>query len=296
MADQPELRYHDCPSTQAEVLIAAPAAVVWALVCDIQLPARFSSEFNGGEQLGGASSCRPPGARSWCSPGCNHSTRRSATGRPRPRSASSSPSRCWAGRSATRTCRRPLCGGSRWRPDADGAHRYEAHPVDADRARAERHQHGHRGHAGQGIPDPATAPLGEHSANMAATLCLHQGSRRNSRASGLTPGGRAGTLSALPEHATGPTGPGARCRTPACAGPSESRETGFVAVADRRSPRSDGNSRWDPDRVAVGGAPGDGNAEETRAQPGVHRGQQHHQRRHAGVDVPEYGDGHQASD
>ena len=62
MADQPELRYRDCPSTQAEVLIAAPAAVVWALVCDIQLPARFSSEFNGGEWLGGASS-PAPGAR-----------------------------------------------------------------------------------------------------------------------------------------------------------------------------------------------------------------------------------------
>jgi hypothetical protein len=44
------------------VLIAAPAAVVWALVCDIQLPARFSSEFNGGEWLDGASS-PAPGAR-----------------------------------------------------------------------------------------------------------------------------------------------------------------------------------------------------------------------------------------
>jgi hypothetical protein len=62
VADQPELRYSDCPSTQAEVLIAAPAAVVWALVCDIQLPARFSSEFNGGEWQDGASS-PAPGAR-----------------------------------------------------------------------------------------------------------------------------------------------------------------------------------------------------------------------------------------
>ena len=62
MPDQPELRYIDCPSTQAEVLIAAPAAVVWALVCDIQMPARFSSEFNGGEWLDGASS-PAPGAR-----------------------------------------------------------------------------------------------------------------------------------------------------------------------------------------------------------------------------------------
>ena len=59
MADQPELRYRDCPSAEAEVLIAAPPAVVWALVCDIQVPARFSSEFNGGEWLDGASSPAP---------------------------------------------------------------------------------------------------------------------------------------------------------------------------------------------------------------------------------------------
>ena len=51
MPDQPELRYSDCPTTQADVLIAAPAPVVWALVCDIQLPARFSNEFNGAEWL-----------------------------------------------------------------------------------------------------------------------------------------------------------------------------------------------------------------------------------------------------
>jgi hypothetical protein len=62
VADQRELRYSDCPSTEAEVLIAAPVAIVWPLVCDIQLPARFSSEFNGGEWLDGASS-PAPGAR-----------------------------------------------------------------------------------------------------------------------------------------------------------------------------------------------------------------------------------------
>lgn len=68
MPDQPELRYLDCPTTQAELTIAAPAPVVWALVCDIQLPARFSSEFDGGEWLDGAS--RPAlGARFT---GCNY--------------------------------------------------------------------------------------------------------------------------------------------------------------------------------------------------------------------------------
>ena len=44
------------------MIVAAPVPVVWALVCDIQLPARFSSEFDGGEWLDGAT--RPePGAR-----------------------------------------------------------------------------------------------------------------------------------------------------------------------------------------------------------------------------------------
>ncbi len=55
MPDQPELRYRDCPSTQADLVITAAPPVVWALVCDIQLPARFSSEFDGGQWLDGAS-------------------------------------------------------------------------------------------------------------------------------------------------------------------------------------------------------------------------------------------------
>jgi hypothetical protein len=57
--DQPELHFSDCPTTQADVLIAAPAAVVWDLVCDIQLPARFSTEFEGGQWLDGASAPAP---------------------------------------------------------------------------------------------------------------------------------------------------------------------------------------------------------------------------------------------
>jgi Polyketide cyclase / dehydrase and lipid transport len=55
MKDQPELRYRDCPTTHIDQVIAASAPVVWALVCDIQLPARFSSEFDGGQWLDGAS-------------------------------------------------------------------------------------------------------------------------------------------------------------------------------------------------------------------------------------------------
>jgi hypothetical protein len=49
-----ELRYADCPTTEAELVIAAPPTVVWPLVCDIAMPARFSSEFQGGQWLDGA--------------------------------------------------------------------------------------------------------------------------------------------------------------------------------------------------------------------------------------------------
>jgi hypothetical protein len=49
-----ELRYADCPTTEAELLIDALPSVVWPLICDIQTPARFSSEFQGGQWLGGA--------------------------------------------------------------------------------------------------------------------------------------------------------------------------------------------------------------------------------------------------
>jgi uncharacterized protein YndB with AHSA1/START domain len=49
-----ELRYRDCPTVEAEVVVAARPATLWALVCDIELPARFSTEFAGAEWLDGA--------------------------------------------------------------------------------------------------------------------------------------------------------------------------------------------------------------------------------------------------
>ena len=52
--DLPELRYRDGPTAESSLLIAAPPHVVWKLVCDIQLPARFSSEFQGADWLDGA--------------------------------------------------------------------------------------------------------------------------------------------------------------------------------------------------------------------------------------------------
>ena len=52
--DQPELRLSDCPTAEESVLIAAPPQAVWPLVCDIRLPARFSSEFQGAQWLDGA--------------------------------------------------------------------------------------------------------------------------------------------------------------------------------------------------------------------------------------------------
>lgn len=54
MVEHAELRYADCPTTEAELMIDAPPAVVWPLVCDIGVPAEFSSEFQGGQWLDGA--------------------------------------------------------------------------------------------------------------------------------------------------------------------------------------------------------------------------------------------------
>jgi uncharacterized protein YndB with AHSA1/START domain len=53
-ADLPILRYSDGPSTEASIDIAAPPERVWALISDLQLPARFSNEFQGAELFGGA--------------------------------------------------------------------------------------------------------------------------------------------------------------------------------------------------------------------------------------------------
>jgi Polyketide cyclase / dehydrase and lipid transport len=52
--DEPELLLSDCPTAEVSVLIAATAREVWPLVCDIRLPARFSSEFQGAEWVDGA--------------------------------------------------------------------------------------------------------------------------------------------------------------------------------------------------------------------------------------------------
>lgn len=45
------MRYADGPTVELEVLIDAPIEQVWAAVVDIELPARFSSEFQGAEWL-----------------------------------------------------------------------------------------------------------------------------------------------------------------------------------------------------------------------------------------------------
>ena len=44
-------RYVDGPSVEVEVIVHAPIEAVWDLVTDINLPARFSSEFRGAEWL-----------------------------------------------------------------------------------------------------------------------------------------------------------------------------------------------------------------------------------------------------
>jgi hypothetical protein len=51
--DKPELRLSDCPTAEVSVVVAAAPRAVWPLVADIELPARYSSEFQGGEWLDG---------------------------------------------------------------------------------------------------------------------------------------------------------------------------------------------------------------------------------------------------
>ena len=46
------MRYIDGPTTEAHTQINAPAEVIWALITDINLPAQFSSEFQGAEWIG----------------------------------------------------------------------------------------------------------------------------------------------------------------------------------------------------------------------------------------------------
>jgi uncharacterized protein YndB with AHSA1/START domain len=60
--DYPGLRYADGPCVEAEIVIAATPEAVFALVSDIDLPARFSTEFKGARWLDGASAPRA-GAR-----------------------------------------------------------------------------------------------------------------------------------------------------------------------------------------------------------------------------------------
>lgn len=45
------MRYTDGPTTEVDVYIEAPPSRVWPLVSDIDLPSRFSHEFQGGEWL-----------------------------------------------------------------------------------------------------------------------------------------------------------------------------------------------------------------------------------------------------
>ncbi|MGA0322320.1 MAG: SRPBCC family protein [Ilumatobacteraceae bacterium] len=55
-----ELRYSESPSTEVSRTIPASPEVLWALLSDINLPARFSTEFKGAEWLDGASAPHLP--------------------------------------------------------------------------------------------------------------------------------------------------------------------------------------------------------------------------------------------
>ena len=52
------MRYADGPTVEVTRRIAAPTDDVWRLVSDINLPARFSSEFIGAEWVGDAPTVR----------------------------------------------------------------------------------------------------------------------------------------------------------------------------------------------------------------------------------------------
>jgi hypothetical protein len=51
---EPQWRFADGPTTSADVLIAASPEQVWAVVSDITVPVRFSTELIGAEWLDGA--------------------------------------------------------------------------------------------------------------------------------------------------------------------------------------------------------------------------------------------------
>jgi uncharacterized protein YndB with AHSA1/START domain len=58
------VKYADGPTTEAEITIDAPPAVVWPLLIDINTPAAFSQEFQGADWLDPAQDGRPTlGAR-----------------------------------------------------------------------------------------------------------------------------------------------------------------------------------------------------------------------------------------
>lgn len=46
-------RYADCSTVEVEAVVDASVSVVWPLLTDIDLPARFSAEFEGAEWLDG---------------------------------------------------------------------------------------------------------------------------------------------------------------------------------------------------------------------------------------------------
>lgn len=52
--DHSELRFVDGPHIDASVEISASPERVWELVCDINVPARFSTEFQGAEWIDGS--------------------------------------------------------------------------------------------------------------------------------------------------------------------------------------------------------------------------------------------------
>ncbi|MEO6125468.1 MAG: SRPBCC family protein [Ilumatobacteraceae bacterium] len=47
------MKYAECPTIEVSTDVAAPTSSVWALICDIELSSRFSTEVSGAEWLDG---------------------------------------------------------------------------------------------------------------------------------------------------------------------------------------------------------------------------------------------------
>ncbi len=219
------MRYDDAPTVTAEVVIDAPVERVWELVTDIDLPARFSTEFLGARLAGRRRRASAPASS------VAISTRRWASGRP-PRSSAAT-SRCAVVRLGGHRPRQPVvdAGGSsssrsrRRRPaparhsdgpgavGADHRHHRDARQGGADRRpppRGVRDQHaGHRSTASSSSPrsDAMTLRVGVGAMPVHAPTASSSSARPSGSASTRCGCRSSGRATRSPRSATSPRRP-----------------------------------------------------------------------------------------